>query len=527
MKNIRRIALLCLALLLLLLPAAGATGIQDVGEGQFEEAAEQAILSIVGNGILPLDENGNYYPEAPTERALFLEMLYRAVGMPEAPAPDFTDVPATARYADAIGWAQGEGLLADSENAGEFGPELFLSRQDASTYIYRLLLKEAARLADVGDYRLERFADSADVADYAKEALPTILSLGLLVDFGDELLPYSAVSRAEAALLICGYFDAIGADMAEYYYDDGIDPYFTPEPAAQSDGMDLEAQSAHYQGGHITRIGDTLYFLSEGHLHSMEPDGSERQQHIPAYQAIYLTQQEGRLFFLQPGGDNGENSLQYDLYGWWPGDAEAVLLRTNVQSYALRGGLLYYIEEEGDTVYSVPLDAQLEGEPEPLYQRADSATEDLLCVQDMLVLLTSSEENHSLVLYDLQTGLSREYALHDPWASCPQFTDGLVLTLDANGNIERSSFDRETLNITFESNIFEAAAAFAAAAEDLLYVVSADNIVYRTDFSGVNPEETGRFGEGIIVLEPMGGRLWAFSLSEDGANFVGEFGVLS
>ena len=92
-------------------------------------AAEKGITGGVGNGL--------FAPNQPCTRAQIVTFLWRAAG---SPAPkhmsSFTDVPADAFYAKAVAWAVENGITGGTGD-GKFSPDATCTRAQSVTFLYR------------------------------------------------------------------------------------------------------------------------------------------------------------------------------------------------------------------------------------------------------------------------------------------------------------------------------------------------------------------------------------------------------
>ena len=68
-----------------------------------------------------------------------MTLLFRALEG-EAGESSFSDVPAGAFYADAVGWAWENGIT-EGIGGGKFGPDLTCQRAQIVTLLYRALVK--------------------------------------------------------------------------------------------------------------------------------------------------------------------------------------------------------------------------------------------------------------------------------------------------------------------------------------------------------------------------------------------------
>ena len=92
-------------------------------------AAENGITGGVGNSL--------FAPNQPCTRAQIVTFLWRAVGSPEPKnMSDFSDVPADSYYAKAVAWAVENGITTGTGD-GKFSPDATCTRAQSVTFLFR------------------------------------------------------------------------------------------------------------------------------------------------------------------------------------------------------------------------------------------------------------------------------------------------------------------------------------------------------------------------------------------------------
>ena len=81
---------------------------------------------------------GSLNPNSPCTRADVVTYLWKLAGSPSAPAASFTDVPAGAAYAQAVGWAVEQGVTSGT-SAATFGPSSICTRGQIVTFLRQAL----------------------------------------------------------------------------------------------------------------------------------------------------------------------------------------------------------------------------------------------------------------------------------------------------------------------------------------------------------------------------------------------------
>lgn len=143
---------------------------------------------------------GMFSPAGSINRAMFVTILHRLAGSPEAAPSGFSDVPEGSFYADAVDWAAEHGIVHGTGD-GTFSPERSILRQDMACMLARYLIGIDAELLR-GDECEQYFVDIDLVSDYARDSVELMRRTGLF--HGDEasnFRPLDTANRAEAATL--------------------------------------------------------------------------------------------------------------------------------------------------------------------------------------------------------------------------------------------------------------------------------------------------------------------------------------
>lgn len=100
-----------------------------------------AVLWAMENGITYGTSAVAFSPDATCTRAQIVSFLYRYVGSPAVQSGAvFSDVGASAYYADAVVWAATSGVAAGI-GGGKFAPDQNCTRAQIVSFIYRMQTK--------------------------------------------------------------------------------------------------------------------------------------------------------------------------------------------------------------------------------------------------------------------------------------------------------------------------------------------------------------------------------------------------
>ena len=162
--------------------------------------AQEAVEYMTHNGIVSGLGDGTFCPNRNVTRAEFVKMLVNAFGFSgSGEVASFDDVTPDKWYYNYISVACHNGIANGKGNAF-FGAEENITRQDMAVMLYNAA--SAKKLITAADNAAE-FADGADIADYALEAVNTFSSAGVISGTGNGCFsPRDCATRAQAAQII-------------------------------------------------------------------------------------------------------------------------------------------------------------------------------------------------------------------------------------------------------------------------------------------------------------------------------------
>lgn len=157
--------------------------------------AEELILMMYQEGMISGYPDGSFRPDNNVSRAEFAAIAaQKASG--EKEALPFYDVSEEDWYYEPVSRLYGQRIVRG--DGGYFYPEENIKREDAAVILYNLI-GGAAETA----YSAVDFPDSADISDYAREAVSALCGAGIL--HGDEngyFNPRGVTTRAEAVTMM-------------------------------------------------------------------------------------------------------------------------------------------------------------------------------------------------------------------------------------------------------------------------------------------------------------------------------------
>ena len=134
-------------------------------------------------------------------RAMLATVLYRIEGSPTAEGLQaFSDTVPGAWYADAVAWASDVGLMTGIGD-GIFGVNDPVTREQIATILWRYAGSPTVDGA-------ETYADSADIASYARQSVDWARTGGIIGDVGGNRFdPKGNASRAQVAVILYRYLN--------------------------------------------------------------------------------------------------------------------------------------------------------------------------------------------------------------------------------------------------------------------------------------------------------------------------------
>jgi len=162
---------------------------------------KHAIEVLASKGVLTGVSENRFKPRSHITRADFLYSLVRALNIEAKVKDNFDDISTDAYYYKEIAVAKALGITLGCGN-NLFKPDEPVTRQDMMVLINRALSLlnriEAPGTANI----LGKFSDRSQVANYAAEAIASVIKEGLVEISGEKINPRGYVTRSEAATIL-------------------------------------------------------------------------------------------------------------------------------------------------------------------------------------------------------------------------------------------------------------------------------------------------------------------------------------
>jgi len=161
--------------------------------------AKDAIYELKNKGIISGVSQTEFAPASNIKRGDFILILTRMLGINNAFAENFADVPAWSYYYNAIGSAKALGIA--SGDGQSFMPENTITRQDLITLAYRAFLMKGY-VASTDDLTpLDSFTDKDAISDYALAPMAAMVKAGIIQGSDSRVNPKGNATRAEVAVM--------------------------------------------------------------------------------------------------------------------------------------------------------------------------------------------------------------------------------------------------------------------------------------------------------------------------------------
>ncbi len=131
---------------------------------------------------------------------MVVTILYRLEGAPSVTGGSYSDVSSGAWYADAVAWAQTNGIV-NGTGDGRFSPDEAITRQQLAAILYRYAQYKDYNLGQTAS--LTGFSDGDQVQSYARNAMEWACGTKLIQGTDENRLsPNGGATRAQVATIL-------------------------------------------------------------------------------------------------------------------------------------------------------------------------------------------------------------------------------------------------------------------------------------------------------------------------------------
>ena len=159
-----------------------------------------AVKAVFDRKLMVGVDDTHFEPETDVTRGMFVTTLYRLESEPEISTEDiFTDVAQDAYYANAVAWANANGIV-EGYSESEFAPDEKITREQIAAIMYRYVKYKGADTSIGENTNILSYDDFDEISEYAIPAMQWSVGSGVLVGRTDTTLnPLETTTRAEAA----------------------------------------------------------------------------------------------------------------------------------------------------------------------------------------------------------------------------------------------------------------------------------------------------------------------------------------
>lgn len=166
-----------------------------------------AVDYVTGKGMMNGTADNTFSPKANTTRGMIVTVLYRLENQPSTSAASFTDVASGAYYANAVAWANANGIVSGYDS-GKFGPNDKVTREQLAAILYRYAQYKKYDVS--GANSLDGYTDAQSVSSYAVPALQWANAAGVVTGkSGSKLDPKGNATRAEVAAMLMRFCENV------------------------------------------------------------------------------------------------------------------------------------------------------------------------------------------------------------------------------------------------------------------------------------------------------------------------------
>ena len=164
----------------------------------------EAVKYAQQKGLITGTSATTFSPQITLTRGMMVTILWNHAGKPQTENAVFTDVADDVWYADAVNWAAANGIVAGYGN-GLFGPSDEITREQMAVMLYNY----AGFIdAELPRKRIGSFADEAQIASWAKEAVAAMYAAEILNGKGQNNFdPQGKATRAEVVAMMRNFID--------------------------------------------------------------------------------------------------------------------------------------------------------------------------------------------------------------------------------------------------------------------------------------------------------------------------------
>ena len=168
-----------------------------------------AVDYVTGKGMMNGTADNTFSPKANTTRGMVVTVLYRLENQPSTSAASFTDVASGAYYANAVAWANANGIVS-GYGSGKFGPNDKVTREQLAAILYRYAQYKKYDVSVGEDTNILSYNDAQSISTYAIPAIQWACGAGVVTGkSGSKLDSKGNATRAEVAAMLMRFCENV------------------------------------------------------------------------------------------------------------------------------------------------------------------------------------------------------------------------------------------------------------------------------------------------------------------------------
>lgn len=168
-----------------------------------------AVDYVTGKGMMNGTADNTFSPKANTTRGMVVTVLYRLENQPSTSAASFADVASGAYYANAVAWANANGIVS-GYGSGKFGPNDKVTREQLAAILYRYAQYKKYDVSVGEDTNILSYNDAQSISSYAIPAIQWACGAGVVTGkSGSKLDPKGYATRAEVAAMLMRFCENV------------------------------------------------------------------------------------------------------------------------------------------------------------------------------------------------------------------------------------------------------------------------------------------------------------------------------
>ena len=197
--------------------SAAAVSISDFTDVKPSAWYYEAVNYAVINGLYSGTSETTFSPETPMTRGMLVKVIGSVAGIPDtyqSSQVQFSDIKESDYYAAYAAWARDNGIVSGVGN-NQFAPGNSITREQIATIFFNYD-KKFGKSTAFSETKYLAFPDTADVSDYAVDALKWATYYDVINGTNTGLTPKGIATRAQVAQMFFNYSKVSAADRFIY-----------------------------------------------------------------------------------------------------------------------------------------------------------------------------------------------------------------------------------------------------------------------------------------------------------------------